>query len=248
MKYRGKIRAGLAFAAVFAAVHPIARAAEHITLSNGFELDCVRREAAGDRVRLYLAPAPGATAGEATGYLEVATNAVLRVETIADVPVPAAQVTPAAAATVAPKPATTAADVRQLLVAAGTRHNIDVDLLAALVLAESGGQTLAVSRAGARGLMQLMPGTAAALGVHDSFAADQNIAGGTAYLDALLTKYHDNMAFALAAYNTGPAAVDRYHGIPPYPETRAYVSRIIREFNRRKQAALVAAAIPPATR
>ena len=83
--------------------------------------------------------------------------------------------------------------------------------------------------------MQLMPGTAAQLGVTDSFRADQNINGGTAYLDALLLRYHDHLALALAAYNAGPAAVDKYHGVPPYRETRVYVARVIREFNRRKQ-------------
>jgi soluble lytic murein transglycosylase-like protein len=83
--------------------------------------------------------------------------------------------------------------------------------------------------------MQLMPGTAAELGVADSFRADQNINGGTAYLDALLVRYHDHLALALAAYNAGPAAVDKYHGVPPYRETRTYVARVIREFNRRKQ-------------
>jgi soluble lytic murein transglycosylase-like protein len=117
------------------------------------------------------------------------------------------------------------------------RHNIDADLLASVVQAESGGNARAVSRAGARGLMQLMPGTASELGVKDSFAPEQNIGGGTAYLDAMLTRYGDNMALALAAYNAGPEAVDRYHGIPPYAETRAYVARVIREFNRRKRAA-----------
>jgi soluble lytic murein transglycosylase-like protein len=84
-----------------------------------------------------------------------------------------------------------------------------------------------------------MPGTANELGVEDAFRADQNIAGGTTYLDQLLVRYHDNVALALAAYNAGPAAVDRYHGIPPYRETRAYVARVIREFNRRKLTARV---------
>jgi soluble lytic murein transglycosylase-like protein len=84
--------------------------------------------------------------------------------------------------------------------------------------------------------MQLMPSTAKSLGVNDSFKPDQNVRGGSAYLDALLTRYHDNMALALAAYNAGPEAVDRYHGIPPYRETQAYVARVIHEFNRRVMA------------
>ncbi len=120
-----------------------------------------------------------------------------------------------------------------MLARAGRQHNVDVDLLASVVKAESNGNAYAVSRAGAQGLMQLMPGTAAGLGVRNSFAPDQNVQGGSAYLDALLTRYHNNLAKALAAYNAGPEAVDRYSGIPPYRETRAYVARVIHEFNRR---------------
>jgi soluble lytic murein transglycosylase-like protein len=134
--------------------------------------------------------------------------------------------------------ALTAAEMQGMLVNAGSRHNVDADLLAAVVKAESGGQVRAVSRTGAEGLMQLMPGTAKEQGVADAFRPEQNIAGGTAYLDQLLTRYHDDVALALAAYNAGPAAVDRYHGIPPYRETQAYVARVIREFNRRKQLAI----------
>ena len=218
------------------AVCPLARAMEHVTLRNGFELDCVRREADGDRVRLYLATG---TAGEAN-FLEVAADAVVSVEQIADPPktVVANVAVPAATLTAEP----TAAEMREMLAHAGAAHNIDADLLASVVRAESGGQVRAVSRAGARGLMQLMPATASDLGVQDSFKADQNIAGGTAYLDGLLVRYHDNIALALAAYNAGPAAVDRYHGIPPFAETRAYVARVIREFNRRKQMSAMARA------
>ena len=132
--------------------------------------------------------------------------------------------------------------MNQMLVRAGALHNIDADLLASIVQAESAGNALAVSRAGARGLMQLMPATASDLGVHNSFAPEQNIGGGTAYLDQLLTRYDPNndtegLKLAVAAYNAGPTAVDRYHGIPPYAETRAYVARVVNEFNRRKRAA-----------
>lgn len=217
------------------AVCPLARAAEHVTLKNGFELDCVRREVVGDKVRLYL------DRGEAeANYLEVAADAVVRVELIADVPEP---VTAAkTSTTVAVKDAVlpTKEEMHVMLAHAGAAHHIDEDLLASVVRAESGGQVRAVSRTGAQGLMQLMPGTASAMGVNDAFQPEENIAGGTAYLDALLTRYHDNVALALAAYNAGPGAVDRYHGIPPYRETREYVARVIREFNRRKQMRLVA--------
>ncbi len=120
-----------------------------------------------------------------------------------------------------------------MLARAGKDHDIDVDLLASVVKAESGGNARAVSSAGAAGLMQLMPRTATELGVNDSFAPEQNVRGGSTYLDELLSRYHDNLALALAAYNAGPAAVDKYHGIPPYSQTRAYVARVIHEFNRR---------------
>jgi soluble lytic murein transglycosylase-like protein len=141
-----------------------------------------------------------------------------------------------------PSPATvpTKEELHEMLAHAGAAHRIDEDLLASVVRAESGGQVRAVSRTGAEGLMQLMPGTASAMGVDDAFKPEQNIAGGTAYLDALLTRYHDNVALALAAYNAGPGAVDKYHGVPPYRETREYVTRVIREFNRRKQMAMIA--------
>jgi len=223
-----------------------AGAAEHVTLRNGFELDCARREVVGERVRLFLVPAAGVMAdGSAGNYVEVATDAVVRVETMAPVVVAgvvekqdlrsAKDDNPTGGPTAKVGP--TVAEMREMLAHAGVAHRVDADLLASVVRAESGGRVTAVSRAGALGLMQLMPTTAAAMGVRDAFAAEQNIDGGSAYLDSLLTRYHDDMARALAAYNAGPAAVDRYHGVPPYRETRAYVARVIREFNRRKLAA-----------
>jgi soluble lytic murein transglycosylase-like protein len=222
-------RRALSAALFAAALCPAANALEHITLRNGFEFDCVRHEALdADRVRLYL--------GGDNNYQDLRLADIVRMETLPDPP-PVVAASPVKAAAAASGVEPTAAEMRQLLISAGTAHNIDEDLLASIIHAESGGHVKAVSRAGAQGLMQLMPSTAHTLGVADSFRADQNIAGGTAYLDALLKRYKDNLALALAAYNAGPGAVDRYHGIPPFRETRAYVARVIREFNRRKEAA-----------
>jgi soluble lytic murein transglycosylase-like protein len=222
--------------AVLALVCPYASAVEHVTLKNGFELDCVRRESVGDKVRLYLV-GQGKASADDSNYLEVAADSIVRVDTIADPPMPSPVVTtPQSAPSLTP----TKEEMHEMLAHAGAAHNIDEDLLVSVVHAESGGQVRAVSRTGAKGLMQLMPQTANAMGVDDAFKPDQNIAGGTAYLDEMLTRYHDNVALALAAYNAGPGAVDKYHGVPPYRETREYVARVIREFNRRKQAAQIA--------
>ncbi len=231
-----KFRRPLWFAvAILVTASPMARAFEHITLANGFELDCTRREVVGDKIRLYLR-------GSGDNYMDVAPSAVVRVEAIPDPPPAPAEINSA------PKPAITStnaqptpAELNEMLAKAGTQHNVDADLLASVVHAESGGHVRAVSRVGAQGLMQLMPGTAATLGVKDAFIAGENVEGGTKYLDQLLTRYHDNIALALAAYNAGPGAVDRYHGVPPYRETRAYVARVIREFNRRKTTLLAQA-------
>jgi len=209
-------------------------AAEHVTLRNGFEIDCARREAIeGDRVRIFMLPA---SQGAEASYMDVAADAVARVEAFPD---PVFPITPAAKS--ATPAETTPAELNTMLARAGAQHNIDADLLASVVKAESGGRVFAVSSTGARGLMQLMPDTASDMGVKDAFRPEQNISGGTAYLDQLLVRYHDNATLAIAAYNAGPGAVDKYHGVPPYRETRAYVARVIREFNRRKLAAATSA-------
>jgi hypothetical protein len=223
---------------VIAAVCPFAGAVEHVTLKNGFELDCVRREVIGNTVRLYLASKGSSSAGDSS-YLEVAADSIVRVETVVEAPEAITTVKMPSPVTIMTAP--TKEEMHEMLAHAGAKHNIDEDLLASVVRAESGGQVRAVSRTGARGLMQLMPGTASAMGVDDAFRPEQNISGGTAYLDSLLTRYHDNVALALAAYNAGPGAVDKYHGVPPFRETREYVARVIREFNRRKQMAALAA-------
>jgi hypothetical protein len=213
--------------AAFALAMPV-HAAEHVTLRNGFELNCNHHALSKSRVRLFMSK------GE-DNYIEVAPEEIATVERVPDPPAagPAPVETPAASAKIEPDAKLTPADLSEMLANAGHEHNLDVDLLASLVKAESGGNARAVSPAGARGLMQLMPGTASDLGVADSFKPEQNVRGGSTYLDALLTRYHDKLSLALAAYNAGPAAVDKYHGIPPYHETRVYVARVIHEFNRR---------------
>lgn len=211
-----------------------ARAAERITFSNGFDVVCDHYTVADGRMRVFLEQ-------RGTDYFDVDADSVARVETVADLPLgtePAAAVLTGSQKSVSVAHDSgperlSAADLHPILSKAGAEHNVDVDLLASVVKAESDGHTHAVSRTGARGLMQLMPGTARQLGVANSFAAEDNVRGGTAYLDELLTRYHDNIPLALAAYNAGPQAVDRYHGIPPYRETRLYVARVVREFNRR---------------
>ncbi len=215
-------------AAVLAALAPFAHGAELVTLTNGYAMRCDHHAQVEGHVRLYLG------AGE-ENYIEFASRDIAGVERVPDLPAPQARRGEQA---VAQPPAVnaaglTAADLHEMLSAAGKAYHLDVDLLASVVKAESDGDAHAVSRAGAAGLMQLMPQTAAEMGVHDRFEPGQNVRGGSAYLDALLTRYRDNLALALAAYNAGPEAVDRYRGIPPYYETRVYVARVIHEFNRR---------------
>lgn len=222
-KARGRILLVLGTIAALALLPTLARAGELVNLSDGYVQRCDHHALVDGRIRAYL------SAGE-DDYIDYKPDQVASIETIPDPPV----ATPTTASG-GPSLHTnlTAGDLREMLTKAGADHNLDVDLLASVVKAESDGNARAVSRAGAKGLMQLMPGTAAGLGVKDSFQPDQNVRGGSTYLDALLTKYHDSLSLALAAYNAGPEAVAKYHGIPPYRETQLYVARVIHEFNRR---------------
>lgn len=107
-----------------------------------------------------------------------------------------------------------------------SKHGVSPQLISAVMRVESCYDRKAVSRAGARGLMQLMPATARQLGVRDSFDPEQNIDGGVRYLKAMLERFNHNVDLGLAAYNAGPEAVAAYKGVPPYPETQSYISRI----------------------
>ncbi len=114
-----------------------------------------------------------------------------------------------------------------LVRSAAANHDVDPRLIASVIDAESHGDPSAVSRVGAQGLMQLMPGTAAMYGVGNAFDPYQNVDAGSRYLHDLLRRYKGNVRLAVAAYNAGPGAVDAAHGIPPYAETRAYVDRVV---------------------
>jgi soluble lytic murein transglycosylase-like protein len=135
-----------------------------------------------------------------------------------------------AAAVAEAPPSSTAADLRGLAIAAARRHGLDPDLVLSVVSVESAFRPDAVSPKGAQGLMQLMPATAASLGVADAFDPAQNLDGGARHLRFLVDLYGGDLRKALAAYNAGAGAVKRHGGVPPYRETREYVKKVLRRY------------------
>ncbi|EAX48664.1 Lytic transglycosylase, catalytic [Thermosinus carboxydivorans Nor1] len=123
--------------------------------------------------------------------------------------------------------AKTSSEIANMVHAAARRHGVDPQLALAIAQAESGLSPLAVSDAGAVGVMQLMPETANQLGVRNIYDPWDNIDGGVRYLKSMLNMFNGDVIKAVAAYNAGPAAVARYDGIPPYAETKGYVARVM---------------------
>jgi soluble lytic murein transglycosylase-like protein len=185
-------------------------------LRNGFSIRHEHRQAVGSVTRLFLSTNEG-------GYVDIPTSQIDRFEKDWSLPAPA----------VAPAPSPQLEDVINSI---SDRHHIDPDLVNSVIHAESGFNPRAVSPKGAQGLMQLMPQTAMHLGVTNAFDPGANVDGGTRYLRQLLERYDFDLIKALAAYNAGPQRVEQYRGVPPYRETRAYVARVIRDFNRKKLA------------
>ncbi len=121
-----------------------------------------------------------------------------------------------------------------VVASASAAYHLDPDLVNSVIHAESGFNAHAVSPKGARGLMQLMPNTANQLGVNNAFDPQDNVTGGSRYLRELLERYNFDLVKALAAYNAGPERVEQYNGVPPFRETRAYVAKIVHEYNTKK--------------
>jgi soluble lytic murein transglycosylase-like protein len=217
-----------------------ALAADVAVLRNGFTIRYERQQELGGITRLYLT-------ADGKGYTDVPTADIDHFEQdLSPEPAPeAASPEPVKTATgmtigaAGRRPIAAPAarvNLQDVVTSASNTHLIDPDLISSVIHAESNFNPHAVSPKGARGLMQLMPQTASKLGVNNSFDPQANVDGGTKYLRELLELYNWDMVKALAAYNAGPQRVQQYHGVPPYKETRAYVRRIILDFNQKKLA------------
>lgn len=232
----------LAIALVALVVQISAVAGEVAVLRNGRSISFVRKEQMGDTTRLYTAD----------GYVDILNEQIESFEVEETPPAPPQQapapqadattqqitpvnaVNPPAIANVASNNGKV--DLDDVVREASKRRQLDPDFVNSVIKAESNFKTRAVSPKGAQGLMQLMPQTAAQLGVSNPFDPRANVEAGTTYLSQLLDLYHDDPIMALAAYNAGPQRVQQYHGVPPYRETHAYIARIVRDFNAKKTA------------
>jgi soluble lytic murein transglycosylase-like protein len=192
--------------------------AEIAILRNGFTIRHERRDLVGANTRLYLG-------ADNTSFVDVPTAEIDHFEP---------DLTPAAVP--APGLESSSISLQDAVLGSSERYRLDPDLVNSVIRAESGFNPRAVSRKGAQGLMQLMPQTASNLGVANPLDPQANVEGGTRYLRELLERYNFDLIKALAAYNAGPQRVQQYGGVPPYYETRAYVARIVRDFNKQKLA------------
>jgi soluble lytic murein transglycosylase-like protein len=190
--------------------------AEYVVLRSGQRLIVTGYQLLGDKYRLQMNG----------GFVEISASEVVAIEPeeiFAPIIVPV-------------KPAALGSNPQfgQLIQSASKRFNVDADLISSVIAIESNYNPKAVSRRNARGLMQLIPGTASRLGVRNIFDPRENIDAGTRYLGELLHRYDNDLILALAAYNAGPQRVQKYGTIPPFPETLSYVRRVKHTYDQRK--------------
>lgn len=190
--------------------------AEYVVLRTGERLHVTGYQLLGDKYRLQMTG----------GWVEVQASDVAAIE-------PEDVFTP-----IPPPPAGSQGAVgppyRELVEAAASRYGVDAELITSVIAVESNFDPKAVSRKNARGLMQLLPETAARMGVKDVFDPKENIDAGTHYLKELLQLYNNDLVLTLAAYNAGPDRVQQYGNVPPYPETISYVRRVKRTYENSK--------------
>jgi soluble lytic murein transglycosylase-like protein len=216
-------------------------AGEVAVLRNGFSIRHERREVVGDVTRLYVS-------ADGSSFVDVPTAEIEHFEVAPDLPassprLPASAEKPISSPFARSTPnSPSMPNLDEVVTSASGRYRLDPDLVNSVIKAESGFNVRAVSPKGAQGLMQLMPNTASQLGVPNAFDPQANIEGGTKYLRELMERYNFDLVKALAAYNAGPQRVEQFGGVPPYYETRAYVARIVRDFNKKKAAQEKAAA------
>lgn len=191
-----------------------AMAGEYAVLANGTRLYADHHESDGGKTTLFTK----------TGSTEMDSSLVVRFELEEYAP-------PEGPAPAVAAPTAKPAGVAELLDNAARKYGLPPAFVRAVAAVESGYQTNAVSPKGAIGLMQLMPATARELGA-DPKVPEQNVDAGTRYLRDLLLKYGNHAYHALAAYNAGPGAVDKYHGVPPYRETQAYILNVVRKWQK----------------
>jgi hypothetical protein len=203
------MRALVSCAILFAAA-PRLRA-EYVSLRSGQRIHVTGYQLLGDKYRLQIAG----------GTVEVPVEEVVSIDpedTFAPLPPPIAATAP----------------FHEIVKAAAVRYSMDADLILSVIAAESNFDPKAISRKNARGLMQLLPETAARFGVHNIFDPQENIDAGTHYLRDLLQRYNYDLALALAAYNAGPERVQQFGRVPPYAETTSYIRRVKRGYEKSK--------------
>ena len=198
-------------------------AADLAILRNGFSISHDHRQVIGTTTRLFFF-------ADDSSFTDLPTEQIASYEKDLTPPTPA----PSSVSVIAISQKSPALPINEVVNTASAAFHLDPDLVNSVIHAESGFNAHAISPKGARGLMQLMPGTANQLGVNDAFDPEANVTGGSRYLRELLERYNFDLVKALAAYNAGPERVEQYQGVPPFRETRAYVARIVHEYNTKK--------------